>query len=136
MVANHRLFIQAIILSHSRTSKSIEDLHSIYVSTWGLLFLGTPHDGSDKVVLASYIRLLLQKMTPSKICDTNGQLLEALRPGSEALRNITDMFVPLMKRFRIYFFWEQEKTDLGTTQDYVRELLEMVSIIMGSLTVR
>ncbi len=30
------------------------------------------------------------------------------------------MFVPLMKRFRIYFFWEQEKTHLGSGYDYVR----------------
>jgi len=32
--------------------------------------------------------------------------------GSEALPKITDPFAPLMKPFRIYFFWEQEKTDL------------------------
>ena len=35
------------------------------------------------------------------------------------MKDITDMFAPLMKRFRIFFFWEQEKTNLGTTMDYV-----------------
>jgi len=29
------------------------------------------------------------------------------------------MFAPLMKRFRIFFFWEQEKTNLGATTDYI-----------------
>lgn len=111
---------KAIILSQSRTAKSIQNLHSIYVSTFGLLFLGTPHDGSTKAGIASYTRRIVDAMVPSKLCDTDGQLLEALRPGSEALKNITDMFVPLMKNFRIYFFWEQEKTDLRATNDYVR----------------
>ncbi|OAG37168.1 hypothetical protein AYO21_08586 [Fonsecaea monophora] len=110
---------QAIILSHSRISGSIVGLHSIYVSTFGLLFLGTPHEGSDKAVLASYIRVLLDKLAPSKLCDTDGQLLNALKPDSETLRNITDMFVPIMKRFHIYFFWEQEKTNLGGRYDYI-----------------
>ena len=59
-------------------------------------------------------------MMPKKILDTNDQLLNALRAGSETLQNITDQFAPLMKNLRVYFFWEQEKTDLGYTRDYVR----------------
>ena len=62
---------------------------------------------------------MLSALTPKKIMDTNSQLLDALKEGSETLQNITDMFVPLMKQFNIFFFWEQEKTDLGYTQDYV-----------------
>jgi protein SERAC1 len=50
----------------------------------------------------------------SKVVDTEGQLLDALQEGSEVLQNITDMFVPLMKDFHI-FFWEQEKTNMGVT---------------------
>lgn len=63
---------------------------------------------------------MISALTPSKILDSQGQLLDALSEGSEILQNITDMFVPLMKNFRIYFFWEQQKTDLGTTLAYVR----------------
>lgn len=93
-------------------------MHSIYVSTAGIMFFGTPHDGSDIATLASYCRRFISAVVPSKVCDTNGQLLDALKPGSETLRNITDMFAPLVKNFRI-FFWEQGKTDLGSTKDYV-----------------
>ena len=94
-------------------------MHSIYVSTCGILFFGTPHDGCDKVKLASYSRRLMDAVIPSKVCDTTGELLDALKPGSQVLKDITDMFAPLMKRFRIFFFWEQEKTNLGATTDYV-----------------
>lgn len=69
---------------------------------------------------------------PSKVMDTEGQLLDALQEGSEVLQNITDMFVPLMKNFRIFFFWEQEKTNMGFTQDYVSRtslVLELASLM-------
>lgn len=46
-------------------------------------------------------------------------LIAALREESETLQNITDFFVPLMKHFSITFFWEQEKTDLKYTKDYI-----------------
>jgi protein SERAC1 len=59
-------------------------------------------------------------LVPSKIVDTEGQLLDALQEGSEVLANITDMFVLLMKDF-YFFFWEQEKTNMGVTQDHVRQ---------------
>ena len=65
---------------------------------------------------------MVDALVPSKIVDTEGQLVEALREGSETLQNITDMFAPLMKNFRIYFFWEQEKMNLKITKDYVMTL--------------
>jgi len=46
-------------------------------------------------------------------------LLSALEDGSETLQNITDQFAPLSPNFRIYFFWEQERTDLKYTKDYI-----------------
>ena len=58
-------------------------------------------------------------MVPSKVFDTDGQLLEALQEGSDVLQNVTAQFAPLMSNFRVYFFWEQEKTDLGATRKYV-----------------
>ena len=107
--------------SASRTGKSVQHLHSIYVSTFGILFLGTPHDGGNKVKLAATSRRIIGALVPSKIVDTEGSLLEVLHEGSEVLQNITDMFVPLMKDFHIFFFWEQEKTSMGLTQEYVRK---------------
>lgn len=120
---------KALAYSASRTSKLIAHLHSIYVSTFAILFLGTPHDGSNKAKLASTSRRMVGALVPSKIVDTEGQLLDALQEGSEVLQNITDMFVPLMKDFHIFFFWEQEKTNMGFTQDYVRLPSVMQSIL-------
>ena len=87
------------------------------------MFLGTPHSGSSKAKLGMIGQRLLDAVLPSKICDTDDQLLNALEEGSETLQNITDQFAPLMRYFCIYFFWEQEKTDLKVKRDYVRMLI-------------
>jgi len=103
--------------SASRTSANITHLHSIFVSTYGILFLGTPHNGSDRANPARIAQQMIKTLAPRKIVDTDSQLLGALE--KKTLQNITDQFAPLMKQFHIFFFWEQHKTDLGYTKDYV-----------------
>ena len=112
-------YMKALVYSSSRTSKLVHHLHSVFVSTYGILFFGTPHNGSSKANLASIGNRMISALTPSKVVDAENHLIDALNQGSEVLQNITDMFAPLMKNFRIYFFWEQEKTNLGTTMAYV-----------------
>lgn len=125
---------KALAYSASRTSAHIEHLHSIYVSTYAVLFLGTPHNGGDKAKLAGIGQRMLSALMPRKVWDTDSQLLNALHEGSETLQAITDHFAPLMKQFRIFFFWEQERTDLGYTKDYVIGPVEMSVETLNRLT--
>lgn len=97
----------------------IEHLHSIYVSTVSILFFGTPHLGSDRVHMGKLAQRVVDIVFPSRLVDTDSQLLAALEPGSEVLQDISDSFIPLMKRFQISFFWEQKKSDLGMAWEYV-----------------
>jgi hypothetical protein len=46
-------------------------------------------------------------------------LVSALKTESETLQNITDHFMPMMKRFCVHFFWEQDKTDLKYSREYI-----------------
>ncbi|KAI0437710.1 ribonuclease-like protein p/mrp subunit [Xylaria telfairii] len=110
---------RALVYSASRTGRHISHLHSIYVSTYGILFFGTPHQGSGTANIATFAQRIIDVLLPSKLVDTQAQLLDALKEGSEVLQETTDNFAPLMKDLRIYFFWEQEKTDLGYKLDYV-----------------
>ncbi|CAJ2500091.1 Uu.00g029440.m01.CDS01 [Anthostomella pinea] len=110
---------RALVYSAHRTGRMVEHLHSIYTSTYGIMFFGTPHQGSASASLGMAAQRMIEALVPSKLIDTNGQLLSALREGSEVLQDITDNFTPLIQRFRVYFFWEQEKTDFGVKYDYV-----------------
>ena len=103
----------------SRTAAKIAHLHSIYTCTYGILFFGTPHSGSRKAQFAASLQKLASLTIPKKFLETDSSLLRALEEDSEILQNITDQFAPLMTRFHIFFFWEQERTDLKYTKDYI-----------------
>jgi hypothetical protein len=105
--------------SASRTAPKIAHLHSIYTCTFAILFFGTPHSGSTKARLLGSLQKLASLSIPKKALQTESSLVSALEDGSETLQNITDQFTPLSVNFRIYFFWEQEKTDLKYTKDYI-----------------
>lgn len=84
----------------------------IFVSTYGIMFFGTPHKGSAKAGLLASLKRIASFTLPKPIKVSQSELVLALKEESETLQNITDFFVPMMGNFRIYFFWEQEKTDL------------------------
>ena len=105
----------------SRTAAKISHLHSIFTCTYGILFFGTPHNGSNKAHLLSNLQKLTYITVPRKVVDTDPALIRALEEDSEVLQNITDQFAPLMHRFHIYFFWEQERMDIKYTKDYIIE---------------
>jgi hypothetical protein len=51
---------------------------------------------------------------------SSSDLVSALSSESETLQNITDYFVPLMKNFNIFFFWEQMVTEIKFgMKDYI-----------------
>lgn len=101
---------RALAYSSSRRHKSVEHLRSIYTSTYGILFLGTPHNGINKEIL----------LLPQRNQDQGpSQFMFNLLKGSEMLNEINDQFVPLMKRFSIYNFWEELETQSGNYKVYM-----------------
>ncbi|KAI0556124.1 Alpha/Beta hydrolase protein [Xylaria curta] len=112
---------RALSYSHSRSSDKIAHLHTIFTCTYGILFFGTPHHGSSKASLLLTLQKLTSLTLPRRFGRIERGLVKALEEESETLQNITDYFTPLMKDFHIHFFWEQEKTDLKYTKDYIVE---------------
>jgi tetratricopeptide (TPR) repeat protein len=101
---------RALAYSSSRRHKAVEHLRSIYISTYGILFMGTPHNGINKDVL-----LLPQKNQS----EGPSQFMFSLLKGSEMLNEINDQFVPLMKRFSVYNFWEELETCSGSYRIHI-----------------
>lgn len=75
--------------------------------------------GASKARLLGSLQKLASLAVPKKAFQIESSLVNALERESETLQNITDQFAPLMSNFRIFFFWEQEKTDLTYTKDYI-----------------
>ncbi|CAI6339178.1 unnamed protein product [Periconia digitata] len=101
---------RALVHSNSKRSKALQHLRSIYTSTYGILFLGTPHLG-------------IRKETVLQSQDGNSpgpsQFAINLIKGSEMLNEITDLFAPVASRFAIYNFWEDPETSSSSHEAYI-----------------
>ncbi|KAK3352444.1 hypothetical protein B0T25DRAFT_517710 [Lasiosphaeria hispida] len=101
---------RALTYAQTRTAHKVSHDYSIFSCTYGILFFGTPHHGSSPATYANYLQNLGHLTTAGKM--SKSDLIKALETESETLQNITDFFVPIMRNFHIYFFWEQLPTPL------------------------
>lgn len=104
---------KALAYSASRTSKKVAHLYSIFISSYGILFLGTPHNGIENTSWQ------LMAQHAGGAADAPSELQTAITTNSETLQNISDQFAPLAKQFHLYFFWEGLQTRHGTSTDFV-----------------
>jgi hypothetical protein len=81
-------------------------LRSIYESTSGIFFFGTPHGGADPRGLLQHIA---EKIVRAAGFSVNEQIVNTLLPSSERLRELREEFGPMarQKNWTIYSFQEQ-----------------------------
>lgn len=81
-------------------------LRSIYKSTSGIIFFGTPHGGADPRGLILHIA---EKIGRAVGLSVNEQIINTLLPSSERLRELRDEFGPMARQqnWTIYSFQEQ-----------------------------
>ncbi|KAH1271222.1 hypothetical protein KXV33_004997 [Aspergillus fumigatus] len=108
---------KALAHSANSTSPLVAHLNEIFISTFAILFFGTPH---ININLAN--RLVLES---SGVGDGRAQRLgysQSSPPKKlQSLESITDQFAPLMRKFYTTFFWEGMPTDFGGYHDLLVE---------------
>jgi len=110
---------KALAYSASRTSAQLEHLYGIFVSTYGILFFGTPQNRID---IANWLVLeSIQKSETHRAIRADNKLDTSTKKDSETLEIITDQFAPLMKQFHIFFFWEEVRTSFGNWSGFIVE---------------
>ncbi|KAL9136522.1 MAG: hypothetical protein Q9175_002267 [Cornicularia normoerica] len=110
---------RALIYSSEIRGSKTEHLRSIFISTYGILFLGTPHGGSDLAEWGSRLERICGAMLPTRLVDTQPQLVNALKTNSETLQNIDRQFIQLTSRFHMFFFHEAKPTNLNGALKYI-----------------
>ena len=80
----------------------------IFLSTYGVVFLGTPHRGSHQAGLG----LLAANVCKAMLRDANVGILRSLEQDSETLERFRDAFERMMTRERVraYSFVEEIPT--------------------------
>lgn len=97
-----------------------EDYRSVYVSTYAIVFLGTPHEGSDLARWGEMLQGMVGHV-PRKFFDSEPILIKTLRKDSETLDTINEGFLHIQQRFKIHLVHENQKSDLKGTKSLIVE---------------
>ncbi|KAH7029114.1 uncharacterized protein B0I36DRAFT_363701 [Microdochium trichocladiopsis] len=107
---------RALLYSNDLKSAQHEEYRSLYVSTYGMVFLGTPHSGSDVAAWGTIIQAMSDAVVPKSIFHSEPVLLKTLKRDNETLQNINNHFLDIYQRFKIIMAHESHMTDLKATK--------------------
>jgi len=110
---------QCLIYSRSIEHQNSVHLRSIYLSTYGILFMGTPHNGSDLAKWGSLLQSIAAATLPRKLFDSSSHLVEDLKKNNETLQNINRQFTEIMPRLHVFYFYEARPMDLKGTRQFI-----------------
>ncbi|KAJ4141129.1 hypothetical protein NW768_000336 [Fusarium equiseti] len=103
---------RALLYSSDIHEPHLQDLRSIFVSTFGLIFLGTPHIGSDAASWALILQAIVDTVIPKTIFHSEPILLRTLKKDNETLADINNQFLNIYQRFEVHMVHENQKTDI------------------------
>ncbi|KAF4998043.1 hypothetical protein FGRMN_3442 [Fusarium graminum] len=103
---------RALLYSSDVREPHLQDLRSVFVSTFGLVFLGTPHVGSDAATWGVILQAMSDAVIPKRFFDSESVLLKTLKKDNETLANINSHFLDIYQRFEIHMVRENQKTDI------------------------
>jgi pimeloyl-ACP methyl ester carboxylesterase len=107
---------RALLYSNDVRAHHQEDFRSVFVSTYGIIFLGTPHNGSDLAFWGRTLQHMSDIIVPRKFFETESVLLRTLKKDNETLQSINVHFLDIYQRFRIHMVHENHTTDVKGTK--------------------
>ncbi|KAF4968083.1 hypothetical protein FSARC_4501 [Fusarium sarcochroum] len=110
---------RALLYSSDVREPHLEDLRSIFVSTFGLVFLGTPHVGSDAATWGIVLQAMADAVIPKRFFDSESVLLKTLKKENETLANINSHFLDIYQRFEIHMVRENQQTDIKGSKLFI-----------------
>ncbi|CAG7853498.1 SubName: Full=Uncharacterized protein {ECO:0000313/EMBL:CCA77344.1} [Serendipita indica DSM 11827] len=97
----------ALIISNNKDPNSDGNLRDILVSTYSILFFGTPHFGIEDPLPGTTDRLLSIPMYATNV------ILKVLQPYSSELENIQKLYLEVSKKVKNVFFYAEYETLVG-----------------------
>lgn len=107
---------RSLLYSHDLLDTEHEASRSICVSTFGIIFLGTPHAGSGLATWGRILQGMSDAILPKKFFDSEPIMLKTLKRNNERLQEINNHFLDIYQSFRIQMVHENHKTDLRGTK--------------------
>ena len=91
--------------SNSGTESHLFEERDIKESTYGIMFFGTPHQGSKSATAGQ----MLARMA-SVAMKTNSKYIKHLEANSEWLAQLQEAYTPMMQGFKTVYFYEEYAT--------------------------
>jgi hypothetical protein len=99
--------VKALVTCDSARQGSNEEYRSIKLSTYGVVFFGTPHAGANGAEFQAVLNNIARIFVPG-----NSKILQLLKRDSDYLRYLTELYSPISSHFKTIFFYEEFKTPL------------------------
>jgi hypothetical protein len=108
---------KSLLYASTRTTPKVVHLWDQFVSTFAILFFGTPHGKTSK---SNWLTLEGQSRTAHH---PDLRTADCLRPADEGdpqmPLSVEKDFSPHMRQFHVFYFWEQLPTSLGDRADFI-----------------
>ena len=98
---------------------SREHMHPIFISTYGILFLGTPHIRSGTAEYIHRLELICAAAEPENVPLDQKNLRAYLDLDFLGLQKTDQQFTQLINRYRTYFFHETRLTNLHGVMRFI-----------------
>ncbi|KAK0643989.1 hypothetical protein B0T16DRAFT_392425 [Cercophora newfieldiana] len=114
---------KSLVYSSTRTAPKVDHLWDQFISTFAIVFFGTPHGDVAKsnwleleATARKYPRVAMNTSSAGNTRSTTSDKGVIQIP-----RLVHHEFSPLVRHFNLFFFWEQLPTPLGTHVDFLVE---------------
>jgi hypothetical protein len=110
---------RALEISSALPTGNGDDLRSIYTSTYGVMFLGTPHNAEDPARWRLMLQAISSASMPQKAIDQS-HILKARTSNTQTLQDINLKFLNIYpNRFKVCMVLERIGTDLKGTRSLI-----------------
>ncbi|KAI1081312.1 hypothetical protein F5B20DRAFT_535599 [Whalleya microplaca] len=108
-------------------------LHSVFESTVGIIFFGTPHAGADP---RGILQRVAEKVAKAAGFRPNDQIIQSLLPSAERLRELRDEFGPMAqeRNWKIHSFQEQVGVNMPDNRKIVEDTSSCLHLPTGEIT--
>lgn len=105
---------------------ALEDHRLIKVSTYGIIFMGTPHQGCDGATLG---KIFLDMA--SIFVSTNDRILRNLQKDSELLQSHMTLYNPISRDFVTKFAYETYTTSITGHKSIMVSIIHLLWVFAG-----
>lgn len=119
---------QALIHSNSAREGALEDHRLVKMSTYGIIFMGTPHQGSSAASMGQAFVNIASIFSP-----TNSRVIRNLQRDSELLQQQLQQFNVISQEFVTKFAYEEYSTPVAKGTSVLVSLGKKTEILENAL---